>query len=61
MAEDIAFNKNKHIVNNWDEIYKQSFEFPYTERVGGGTKTFKNEAEFLSFWIQMTRMQVICG
>ena len=30
MAEDIAFNKNKHIVNNWDEIYKQSFEFPYT-------------------------------
>ena len=34
MYEDIAQNKNKPIVNHWNQIYKESFEFPLTERVG---------------------------
>ena len=42
---------NEHIVENWEGEYKESYEFPYTERVGTGTKTFQNENEFLSFLV----------
>ena len=49
MAAEIVSNKNKHIVKNWENIYKTSFQFPYTKRVGGKTITFLDEVEFLRF------------
>ena len=33
MANEIRENTNEHIVSKWS-VYKESFEFPYTERVG---------------------------
>ena len=48
LAVEIRQNVNKHIVSNWDK-YKDSYEFPYKERVGNGTMTFKDELEFLTF------------
>ena len=70
MADEIATNKNQHIVENWENIYKNSFEFPYTERIGGGTRTFNSEDEFLTFlltekdkasalWMTHTGMQAV--
>ena len=68
MAEEIAENKNQHIVNNW-EIYKESFEFPHTERVGNFSRTFMTEDYFLIFllteeeastmWMTHTCMQAV--
>ena len=49
MANEIARNKNDHMVSNWEEIYKQCYNFPYTERIGGTTKTFETEEDFLIF------------
>ena len=40
LAAEIVRNKNKHMVENWERIYKNSFQFPYTERVGCKTITF---------------------
>ena len=48
-AQDIRENVNQHLVNNWELLYKDSYEFPYTERVGVSSKTFQNELEFLRF------------
>ena len=48
-AMEIRINTNEHILENWEHIYKDSYEFPYTERVGTGSKTFVNEEEFLDF------------
>ena len=70
LAEDIAKNKNKHIVDNWENIYRESFQFPYTERVRNGTRTFHNETEFIRFleteedeasymWMTHTCMQAV--
>ena len=49
MSSEIARNKNEHIVSNWEDIYKQCYEFPYTERVGGTSRTFETEEDFLIF------------
>ena len=49
MATEIAINKNEHIVSNWEQIYKQCYEFPYTERVGGTSRIFETEEDFLIF------------
>ena len=70
LSDEIAANKNVHIVENWENIYKNSFEFPYTERIGGGTRTFNSEDEFLTFlltekdnasamWMTHTGMQAV--
>ena len=48
MAGEIRDNVNEHIVSNWP-IYKESYEFPYTERVGNGTRKFQHETEFITF------------
>ena len=48
-ATEIRTNLNEHIVEHWDEIYKDSYNFPYTERLGNGNKTFKDEDEFIDF------------
>ena len=48
MGHEIRENINAHIIHNWP-IYKDSYEFPYTERVGLTNMTFKNELEFLNF------------
>ena len=48
MANKIRENVNEHIVRNWS-VYKESYEFPYTERVGNGNRTFQDESEFLAF------------
>ena len=48
-AKEIRINTNEHILENWENIYKDSYEFPYIERVGNGSKTFANEDEFLDF------------
>ena len=37
MGQDIRENTNEHLVQNWG-IYRDSYEFPYTERVGVGSK-----------------------
>ena len=70
LADEIAANKNIHIVDNWETIYKNCFEFPYTERIGGGERTFNTEDEFLTFlltetneasamWMTHTGMQAV--
>ena len=70
LADEIAINKNEHIAANWENIYKDSYEFPHTERVGGGTMTFETEDEFLIFlltqpgvastmWMTHTDMQAV--
>ena len=48
LADEIRQNSNEHIVSNWDK-YKDSYEFPYTERVGSGRRTFKDKIKFLTF------------
>ena len=48
MGQEIHENVNEHLVQNWP-IYSDSYEFPYTERVGAGSKTFEDELEFLRF------------
>ena len=48
-ATEIRINTNEHIVEHWDEIYRESYTFPFTERVGNGNKTFNNEDDFLNF------------
>ena len=48
LADEIRQNANENIVSLWD-IHRDSYEIPYTERVGNGTRTFKDEVEFLSF------------
>ena len=48
-AKEIRLNINEHIVEHWDNIYKDSFNFPYTERVGIKSKTLKNEDEYIDF------------
>ena len=50
-ATEIRTNINRHILENW-EIYKDSFEYPYTARVGGGTKVFKTEDELMIFLME---------
>ena len=45
MAGEIRNNANEHIVSNW-ETYRNSYEFPYTERVGNRSE---DEIEFLTF------------
>ena len=70
LLEEIGANKNQHIVENWENIYKNSFEFPYTEKIGVGTRTFRTEDEFLTFrlterqeastmWMAHTGMQAV--
>ena len=48
-ATEIRRNVNVHIVENWDKVYKNSYEFPYTERIGNTNITFQNEDEFIDF------------
>ena len=48
-ATEIRTNINEHIVENWEEIYKYFYNFPYTERIGSGNITFNNEDEFIDF------------
>ena len=70
LSKEIGANKNLHIVQNWENIYKNSFEFPYTEKIGGGTRTFSTEDDFLTFllterkeastmWMTHTGMQAV--
>ena len=33
LASEIRTNANRHIIENWDNIYKDSFNFPYSARV----------------------------
>ena len=49
MAAEIISNNNKHIIEDWENIYKESFQFPYTEKVGVKTIIFHDESEFLRF------------
>ena len=48
MGQEIRENVNAQIVQNWP-IYRDSYEFPYTERIGITNITFKDELEFLNF------------
>ena len=48
-ATEIRRNVNVHIVENWDKVYKNSYEFPYTEEIGNTKITFQNEDEFIDF------------
>ena len=48
-ATEIRKNTNEHIVENWDKVFKDSYEFPYTEHIGSTNKTFNDEDEFIDF------------
>ena len=48
-ATEIRTNVNEHIVEHWEDIYKDAYNFPYTERVGSGNITFNNDDEFIDF------------
>ena len=48
---EIRTNINRHILEKW-EIYCDSYEFPYTARVGGGNKTFANQEELMIFLME---------
>ena len=52
-------------------IFKYNYQFPHSERVGGSTRTFNTEEEFLNFlttesdadflWMQHNDLQSICN
>ena len=48
-ATEIRTNVNEHIVEHWEDIYKDAYNFLYTERVGSGNITFNNDDEFIDF------------
>ena len=48
-ATEIRTNTNEHIVEHLEDIYRESYTFPYTERVGTENRTFINEDEFIDF------------
>ena len=52
LSTEIRVNCNRHIIENWDEIYKDSFVFPYNARIGGTNMIFNNEKEFLIFLME---------
>ena len=50
-ATEIRTNINRHILENW-EVYNECFEYPYSARIGGGTKCFRNEQELMIFLME---------
>ena len=70
LATEIRINANRYIIENWDNIYKDSFEFPYIARIGCETMTFNTEQQFLIFlmekgeeasaiWMTHVKMQAV--
>ena len=51
LSSEIRTNVNRHIIENWD-VYKDSFEYPYNARVGGGNKVFNREEDLLIFLME---------
>ena len=48
-AQNVRESINSYISENWDDKFKNSVEFPYIERVGRGSRKFKDEQELQSF------------
>ena len=53
-SSEIRINVNRHIIENW-EVYSDSFEYPYNDRVGAENKTFYSQEDLLIFLIEEER------